>query len=72
MDLSLPGISGLEAIRRIIRKDENAKILVFSIHEDTVFVDQAGTKRDNNASAMPYRSRKRKNPVKNRPRGDIL
>ena len=41
MDLSLPGISGLEAIRRIIRKDANAKILVFSMHEDTVFVDQA-------------------------------
>ena len=41
MDLSLPGISGLEAIRRIMRKDPNAKILVFSMHEDTVFVDQA-------------------------------
>ena len=41
MDLSLPGISGLEAIRRIIRKDPNAKVLVFSMHEDTVFVDQA-------------------------------
>ena len=41
MDLSLPGISGLEAIQRIIRKDANAKILVFSMHEDTVFVDQA-------------------------------
>ncbi len=41
MDLSLPGISGLEAIRRIIRKDTNAKILVFSMHEDTVFVEQA-------------------------------
>ena len=41
MDLSLPGISGLEAIRRIISKDPNAKILVFSMHEDTVFVEQA-------------------------------
>ena len=41
MDLSLPGISGLEAIRRIIRKDPNAKVLVFTMHEDTVFVDQA-------------------------------
>ena len=41
MDLSLPGISGLEAIRRIISKDPNARILVFSMHEDTVFVDQA-------------------------------
>ena len=41
MDLSLPGMSGLEAIRRIILKDTNARILVFSMHEDTVFVDQA-------------------------------
>ncbi len=41
MDLSLPGISGLEAIRRIIRKDPHAKVLVFTMHEDTVFVDQA-------------------------------
>lgn len=41
MDLSLPGIGGLEAIRRIIARDSNAKILVFSMHEDTVFVEQA-------------------------------
>ena len=41
MDLSLPGISGIEAIRRIVRKDANARVLVFSMHEDTVFVDQA-------------------------------
>ena len=41
MDLSMPGIGGLEAIRRIIARDTNAKILVFSMHEDTVFVEQA-------------------------------
>ncbi len=41
MDLSLPGIGGLEAIRRIIARDSDAKILVFSMHEDTVFVEQA-------------------------------
>lgn len=41
MDLSMPGIGGLEAIRRIIARDANAKILVFSMHEDTVFVEQA-------------------------------
>ena len=41
MDLSMPGIGGLEAIRRIIARDMNAKILVFSMHEDTVFVEQA-------------------------------
>ncbi len=41
MDLSLPGIGGLEAIRRIIIRDPSARILVFTMHEDTVFVEQA-------------------------------
>ncbi len=41
MDLSLPGMGGLEAIRRVIFRDANAKVLVFSMHEDPVFVDQA-------------------------------
>lgn len=41
MDLSLPGIGGLEAIRRIIQRKHDARILVFSMHEDTVFVEQA-------------------------------
>lgn len=41
MDLSLPGMSGLEAIRRIISRDADARVLVFSMHEDTVFVEQA-------------------------------
>lgn len=41
MDLSLPGMGGLEAIRRIVARDRHARILVFSMHEDTVFVEQA-------------------------------
>ena len=41
MDLSLPGMGGLAAIRRIVARDAGAKILVFSMHEDTVFVDKA-------------------------------
>ena len=41
MDLSLPGIGGLEAIRRIMARDRNARILVFSMHENTMFVEQA-------------------------------
>ena len=41
MDLSLPGIGGLEAIKRIIARDNKAKILVFSMHEDVIFVEQA-------------------------------
>jgi DNA-binding NarL/FixJ family response regulator len=41
MDLSMPGIGGLEAIRRMIARNSDAKILVFSMHDDTVFVEQA-------------------------------
>ena len=41
IDLTLPGISGLEAIRRMIARDPKARFLVFSMHEDDVFVGQA-------------------------------
>lgn len=41
MDLSMPGIGGLEAIRRIIHHDPDAKILVFSIHNETVYAERA-------------------------------
>jgi DNA-binding NarL/FixJ family response regulator len=41
MDLTLPGIGGLEAIRRMVQRDAEAKVLVFSMHEDTLFVEQA-------------------------------
>ena len=34
MDISMPGIGGLEAIDRILAKSTNAKILVLSAHED--------------------------------------
>lgn len=33
LDLSMPGIGGLECIRRICNRDPNAKILVFSVHD---------------------------------------
>ena len=36
MDITMPGIGGLEAIERIIAKDKNVKILVLSAHEDSV------------------------------------
>ena len=41
MDLTMPGIGGLEAIRRIVQREAKAKILVFSMHEDILFVEQA-------------------------------
>jgi len=36
MDITMPGIGGLEAIERIMAKDNHARILVLSAHEDSV------------------------------------
>ncbi|MGZ4970649.1 MAG: response regulator [Methylobacter sp.] len=41
LDLSMPGIGGLESIRRICNRDSQAKILVFSVHDERVYVDRA-------------------------------
>ena len=41
MDLSMPGMGGLEAIRRILMRHGRAKILVLSMHEDLSFANQA-------------------------------
>ena len=41
MDLSLPGIGGIEAIKRIYSRDNKSRILVFSMHEEVIFVEQA-------------------------------
>jgi len=49
MDITMPGIGGLEAIERILAKDSSAKILVLSAHEDSVH-----PKRVLNAGAMGY------------------
>jgi two-component system, NarL family, invasion response regulator UvrY len=35
MDISMPGIGGLETVTRLLAKDSAAKILVLSAHEDT-------------------------------------
>jgi len=41
MDLSMPGMGGLESIRRILMRDEKARILVLSMYEDLSFANQA-------------------------------
>ena len=41
LDLSMPGIGGLESIRRICSRDSNARVLVFSVHDEMVYVDRA-------------------------------
>ncbi|NOS90209.1 MAG: response regulator transcription factor [Methylococcaceae bacterium] len=41
LDLSMPGIGGFESIRRLINRDPHCKILVFSIHNELVYVTRA-------------------------------
>ncbi len=41
LDLNMPGIGGLETIRRIRAKDAMAKILVFTMHDSKIMVSRA-------------------------------
>ncbi|PHR83485.1 MAG: DNA-binding response regulator [Colwellia sp.] len=41
MDLSMPGIGGLETIRRLYKYDAKILILVYSIHDETIYVERA-------------------------------
>lgn len=41
MDLNLPGIGGLAATRRLIARDPEARILIFSMYDEMVYVHRA-------------------------------
>lgn len=41
LDLSMPGIGGFETIRRLLSRDPDCRILVFSIHDEPVYVSRA-------------------------------
>jgi two-component system invasion response regulator UvrY len=41
LDITLPGIGGLEILRKMRANRENAKVLMFSMHEDPVFAARA-------------------------------
>ncbi|GAB2675895.1 response regulator transcription factor [Aliiglaciecola sp. 3_MG-2023] len=41
MDLSMPGIGGLETIRRLCKCYPEALILVYSIHDEKIYVERA-------------------------------
>lgn len=41
MDLSMPGIGGLECISRLISRDPRCRVLVFSIHSELTYATRA-------------------------------
>ena len=56
LDISLPGLGGIEVARRVIARHPHQKILMFSMHEDTVFSSralQAGARGYVTKSAAP-------------------
>lgn len=41
IDINLPGVSGFELVRRILRRDASARIIMFSMNDDPVFAARA-------------------------------
>jgi len=41
MDITLPGTTGIEAMRRILAHDASARVLIFSMHEEAIFASRA-------------------------------
>jgi len=41
MDISLPGVSGVEAMRRMRAQRPRCRVLIFSMHDEAIFVSRA-------------------------------
>jgi DNA-binding NarL/FixJ family response regulator len=41
MDISLPGVSGIEAMKRMRAQRPEARVLIFSMHDEAIFVSRA-------------------------------
>jgi len=41
MDITLPGLSGIEAMRRMLDHEPGTRVLIFSMHEDVIFAKRA-------------------------------
>jgi DNA-binding NarL/FixJ family response regulator len=41
MDISLPGVSGIEAMRRMLNRRPDTRVLMFSMYEDVIYADRA-------------------------------
>ena len=41
MDIALPGVSGIEAMRRILARRPQQRVLMFSMYDDTIFPSRA-------------------------------
>lgn len=41
MDITLPGVSGIEAMRHILAREPQAQVLIFSMHEEPIFAMRA-------------------------------
>jgi two-component system invasion response regulator UvrY len=41
MDITLPGVSGIDAMRRMLAHDPATRVLIFSMHENAIFARRA-------------------------------
>ena len=41
MDIALPGVSGIEVMRRMLAQRSDTRVLIFSMYEDLIYADRA-------------------------------